>query len=57
MEVGEFRHEEKGSSLPKGLQLQNKFAALRVDEDPDVPSSKGTGLPDTKPCMTTMKKQ
>ena len=42
---------------PKGLQLQNRFTALKVEEDPHVPTSKGPGPPNPKPCKTTRKKQ
>lgn len=27
----------KAPALPKGLQLQNRFTAFGVEEDPDVP--------------------
>ncbi|KAK4817102.1 hypothetical protein QYF61_027965 [Mycteria americana] len=42
--------------LLNGLQPQNRFTTLKVEEEPDVPASKGPGPPDPKPCKTTRKK-
>ena len=47
----------KAPLSPKGLQLQNRFTALKAEEKPCVPSSRGSGPPDPKPCNTTRKKQ
>ena len=35
----------KDLAPPKGLQLQNRFIALKVEEEPDVPTSKVSGPP------------
>lgn len=46
----------KAPAPPKGLQLQIMFTILKVELEPDLPSSKGSGPPDPKPCKTTWKK-
>lgn len=46
----------KAPTLPKVLQLQNRFTGLKVEEEPDVPSTKGSGPHDHQE-ETTLKKE
>lgn len=44
--------ERKAPASPRGLHLQNRLTAVRVEKAPDVPPSKGSDLPNPKPHMT-----
>lgn len=47
----------KPSIPPQGLQPQNRFTILETKEEPDVPSSKGSGASNPKRSKTIRKKQ
>ena len=46
----------KASVPPKGLHLQNRFTTLKVEEESNVPTSNGSGLPNCETGKTTWKK-
>lgn len=45
----------KVSSPSVGLQMQNRFTLLKVEEMSDVPASKDPGSPNSKSCKATRK--
>lgn len=47
----------KAPAPPKGLQLQNRFTTLKVEEEPDMVSSRSCGPPDPKSYKTPRRKQ
>lgn len=47
----------KAPAPPKNLQVQNRLTALKIEEETDMPTNKGPGSPNRKPCKATRKKQ
>lgn len=46
----------KALAPPNNLRLQNRLTALKIEEEPDVPTSKGPDSPNHDPCKATRKK-
>lgn len=55
--LGASGTKRKAPGPPKGVKLINRFLALKIEEEPEVLSSKASGPFNPKPCKSTRREQ